>query len=168
MNRREFVRSVAGAGAWASGLSLISSPAAAALPGRFSTLKDAWSAAGFDPRAPETFSVVWAADVHYGIGAGDKILPPLLQEVNALEPRPAFFGIAGDLIMKASLNFGQVPGEKQKQEALAEFKAFQAHLPLVDPRIPVHLALGNHDTYPGEGQPALFHKVFPDRPEYHV
>src|SRR5215471_5185659 len=103
MHRREFVRAVAGAGAWAGGLSLSSAPAA--MPTRFATLKDAWSAAGFDPRDPDTFSVVWAADVHYGTGAGDKILPPLLREVNALDPRPAFFGIAGDLIMKASLRF---------------------------------------------------------------
>jgi hypothetical protein len=41
-------------------------------------------------------------------------------------------------------------------------------LALIDPRIPVHLALGNHDPYPGEGEPALFHRVFPDLPEYHV
>jgi hypothetical protein len=166
MNRREFVRAAVVASA--GGFSHFSSTTDAALPVRFATLKDAWSAAGFDPRAAESFIVVWAADVHYGTGAGGEILPPLLQGVNALEPRPAFFGIAGDLIMKASLNFGQVPGEKQKAEAVAEFKAFREHLALLDSRIPVHLALGNHDTYPGEGGPALFHQVFPDRPEYHV
>jgi hypothetical protein len=168
MNRREFVRSAAGAGAWMSGLSLSVSPTVEAAPGRFATLNDAWSAAGFDPRAAESFSVVWAADVHYGIGEGDRILPPLLRELNALDPRPAFFGIAGDLILKASLSFGQVPGEKQKQEALGEFRAFQQHLRGVDPHIPVYLALGNHDTYPGEGEPALFHTVFPDQPEHQV
>ena len=42
MHRREFVRSVAGSGALASGLSLFASPLDAALPLRFSTLKDAW------------------------------------------------------------------------------------------------------------------------------
>src|SRR5439155_19798324 len=93
---------------------------------------------------------------------------PLLQEVNALDPRPAFFGIAGYLILKASLSFGQVPDEKQKHEALGEFRAFKEHLRLVDAHIPVYLALGNHDTYPGEGEPALFHAVFPDLPEYQV
>ena len=114
----------------------------------------------FDPRAPETFSVVWTADVHYGIGNGDKILPPMLKEVNALDPRPAFFGIAGDLILRASLRFGQVPDEKQKREAIGEFQAFKEHLDLLDRRIPAHLTLGNHDTYPGEGARRSSRKSF--------
>jgi Calcineurin-like phosphoesterase len=168
MNRREFVRSVVGAGAFAGELSLFPAFADAALTPRYATLADAWAATKFDPRDAESFSVVWAADVHYGIGAGENILPPLLREVNALDPSPAFFGIAGDLILRASLSFGQVPGEKQKQEAIAEFKAFQQHLRSLDSRIPAYLALGNHDTYPGEGEPALFRTVFPDLPAYQV
>src|SRR5262249_25107784 len=109
-NRREFVRSLVGGSAAAGGLCRLPASTAAAREYRFSTLQEADRAAGFDPRSPDTFRVVWAADVHYGIGSGDKILPPLLQEINALEPRPAFLGIAGDLILSASLHFGQVPG----------------------------------------------------------
>ena len=135
-NRREFVRSLVGGSAAAGGLVRLPASVAAAREYRFSTLPEAERAAGFDPRAPETFSVVWAADVHYGIGNGDKILPPMLREVNALEPRPAFFGIAGDLILSASHSFGQVPDEKQKQKAVAEFRAFKEHLSRVDPPSP--------------------------------
>src|SRR5687768_14715070 len=99
MNRREFVQSLAGAGALAGGIPLAAASAAGEPAGRFSTLKDAHAAAGFDPRAAGSFTVAWAADVHYGVGAGEQILPPLVREVNALNPPPAFFGIAGDLIL---------------------------------------------------------------------
>ena len=125
-NRRQFVRSVVG-GAAAGGLGRLPASVAAEREYPFSTLQEAERAPG-SIRASETFRVVWAADVHYGFGSGDKILPPLLREMHALEPRPAFFGIAGDLIQKASLHFGQVPDEKQKQEAVAEFRAFKEHL----------------------------------------
>jgi hypothetical protein len=97
-NRRQFVRSLVGSAA-AGDLGRLPASTAAEREYRFSTLQEAERAAGFDPHASETFHVVWAADVHYGIGSGDKILPPLLREMHALEPRPAFFGIAGDLTL---------------------------------------------------------------------
>lgn len=167
MNRRQFVHSLLGAGTLAGGLSLVARRLAE-LVYPYRTLEDALAAARFEPRDPESFTVVWAADVHYGIGDAEQILPPLIREVNAMVPLPAFFGIAGDLILKGSLRYGQVPGRRQKQEAIDQFKLLRRHLEQVDPRIPVKLALGNHDTYAGEGEPALFHAVFPEAPAYHA
>jgi len=180
MTKRQFIRS--GVLSTASLISLprfsLSSTTEAKYP--FSTLSDAMAASGFDPRSPGSFTAVFAADLHYGHSApvstthlkDDKddqehILPPMLREINTMQPLPEFFGIAGDLICKASLHFGQVPDQKQKEEAIEEFKILRDHLNRLDPGISVKLALGNHDTYPGEDKPVLFHKVFPEYPEYH-
>ena len=75
--------------------------------------------------------------MHYGCGDAEQILPPVIREVNAMDPRPSFFGIAGDLICKGSLCFGQVPDEQQQKEAIEEFKAPKRHLQLLDPSIPI-------------------------------
>ncbi len=166
MNRREFVQSVLG-GAALGGLGV---GAATGLEGSaypFATLAEALASTGFKPDAADSFSVVWAADIHYGVGTPETILPPLLAEVNAMKPLLAFFGIAGDLILIASTSFGQVPGDKQKKKAIEEFELFQQGLKGLDEKIPVKMTLGNHDTFPGEGEPALFHSVFPDVPVDH-
>lgn len=80
----------------------------------FPTLSEAMEAAHFDPRAADSFTVVWAADIHYGVGNPQEILPPILHEIHRMSPPPAFFGIVGDLIMKASLHFGQIPDRQQR------------------------------------------------------
>jgi hypothetical protein len=134
----------------------------------FHTLSEAMEAAHFDPRAADSFTVVWAADIHYGVGNPQEILPPILHEIHRMSPPPAFFGIVGDLIMKASLHFGQIPDRQQRQEAIAEFRQVRQALAGLNPAIPLKLALGNHDTYPGEETPALFHAVFPEHPEIHA
>ena len=168
MKRRDFLRLAVGAGVCLKGPSPVSAAPDRTRTYPFRTLREAMDAAGLDPRAKESFTVVWAADVHYGPGAPEHILPPIFREVNAMQPLPAFFGIAGDLICKASLHFGQVPDEKQMQEAIAEFRLLKKHLRQCHPQIPVKLALGNHDTHPGEDAPALFHAVFPEHLEYHA
>ena len=108
---------------------------------------------------------VAASDVHYGYCDEEGMLP-IIREVNAMMPRPAFFVITGDLICSASIAFGNRPDGKQKAKAVEEFCLFKKHLDSVSPAIPVRLVLGNHDTYPGEVEPELFHRVFPDRPAY--
>jgi len=161
LNRRQFFVGLAGvttAAGWRE--------AHAALDARFDSLKAAMEAARFDPRAPKNFTAVWTSDTHFGHGDPEKILAPIVAEVNAMEPLPAFFAITGDTIISASLSFGQIPDEKQKQKAIAEFRLLKSALERFDPRVPVKLALGNHDTYVGESDAALFHKVFPDRPAY--
>jgi hypothetical protein len=131
------------------------------------TLAGAMASAGFDPTRGDAFVAAFASDVHYGAGDPAMILAPILAELRRMDPLPAFFGIAGDLINKASRSFGDIPGEPQRREALAEFRLLKGALAGLDDRIPLKLALGNHDTYPGEGAPRLFHSVFPDHPEYH-
>lgn len=165
MKRRTFLQrgtaAVLGAGVLAQG-----PHARAAYP--FSTPEEAFAAAGYDPAGPGAFTTIWTADTHYGIGDSAAILPRVWNEVRQMADAPAFFAIAGDLICKASLSFGQIPDPKQKEEAREEFRAIKAHIEAIERHIPVKLALGNHDTHPGEDRPTLFHDVFPNRPEYHA
>jgi len=168
VTRRELVRWLLAAGA-AVGRSVVGVGEALGGPSYpFKTLGEAMASAGFDPRRAASFTAAFAADVHYGHGDPERLLPPIAAEVKAMEPPPAFFGVVGDLICSASLSFGQVPGAPQKQKAIEEFKLVRKHLSLFEPRVPVKLALGNHDTYPGEDEPKLFHTVFPEHPEYHA
>ncbi len=166
MKRRDFLKTT-------SGLCIggVASSAFAADPDSpypFSTLEAALDSVGFDPLHQDSFTTIWTADTHYGIGDSESILPPILAEVCNMKTPPEFFAVAGDLVCKASLSFGQVPGEKQKAEAIAEFHEIKQHIKIIEEHIPVKLALGNHDTHPAEDAPALFHAAFPDRPEYHA
>ncbi|MFC1718155.1 metallophosphoesterase family protein, partial [Candidatus Poribacteria bacterium] len=180
MTKRQFIRSGALSVTSLSSVLNFSLPSIVEPKYPFLTLSDAMTESSFDPRSPESFTAVFAADLHYGhfapsftrhleddMGDREHILSPMLREINAMQPLPKFFGIAGDLISRASLHFGQVPDQKQKEEAVEEFRILRDHLHCLDPRISVRLALGNHDTYPGEDEPALFHKVFSEHPEYH-
>jgi hypothetical protein len=163
--------------AFLSGLLILTLPASAQPEYPFQSLSEAMAKAGFDPYADESFTAVFAADLHYGYSESAsaassddgqaQILQPVLDEINAMKPAPKFFAVIGDLICKASLHFGQIPDQKQKEEAIAEFRLFRDHLQPLSPGIDVKLALGNHDTYPGEDDPVLFHTVFPEHPEYH-
>lgn len=165
MRRRTFLKTSAGA---ALGLACTGPARGAIEHYPFATLQEAFAAASFDPGAPGAFTTVWTADTHYGIGDNDTILPPVLREVLQMPVQPAFFAIAGDLVCTASLSFGHVPNEKERETALAEFRALRTHVEAIEAHLPVKLALGNHDTHPGEDGPALFHTVFPERPEYHA
>jgi hypothetical protein len=138
------------------------------LPLAHATLSEAMAAAGFDPHRADAFTVVFTADIHYGSGDPSAILPPMFAEVHRMDPAPTFFAVAGDLINKASLAFGNVPGAAQRQQAIEEFRLVKKAFAGLDTRIPLKLALGNHDTYPGEDEPRLFHSVFPEHPEYHA
>jgi len=165
MKRRTFLRGTAGA---ALGMATLPNALRANPTYPHATLKAAFAAAKFDPSAPDAFTTIWTADTHYGIGEGAEILPHVWNEVRQMEQAPAFFAVAGDLVCKASLSFGQIPNDQQKEAAREEFRAMKAHVDRIESEIPVKLALGNHDTHPGEDRPELFHDVFPDRPEYHA
>ena len=165
MKRRTFLKGSAGSVLAMAGFPKVLH-AAPAYP--HPTLKAAFTAARFDPSEADAFTSIWTADTHYATGEGAEILPVVWNEVQGMDRAPAFFAVAGDLICKASNHFGQVPGEKQREEALDEFRAIKAHVERIEEHIPVKLALGNHDTHPQEDRPKLFHDVFPDRPEYHA
>ncbi len=165
MNRREFLWKTTGLCLGGAAGAAFATEPTQAYP--FRTLEDALASVGFDGARADSFTSVWTADTHYGTGDPERILPPIFTEVLAMRPLPAFFAVAGDLICKASLSFGQVPDESQAAEAIAEFEMFKRHVASIERHVPVKLALGNHDTHAKEDAPALFHTVFPERPEYH-
>ena len=175
MNRRELVTVMGAAVLAARGSAVADAPGPPDAGVRHetdtiphATLADAMTAAGFDARSSDAFTAIFTADVHYGTGDPEKILPPVFTEVNRMDPLPAFFAVAGDLICKASLRFGDVPSVRQRNEAVEEFRLLKRALTGLDRRVSLKLALGNHDTYPGEANPRLFHSVFPEHPEYHA
>ena len=137
-------------------------------PRRAATLADAYRLLNFDPHAGDSFTSLWMADTHYGIGKPEDILPPMIAEIAPMNPRPAFIGIVGDLILSASRSFGIVPGENDRKLAVEEFLAMKPHYDELAQLAPVKLTLGNHDTYPGEDDLGLFRSVFGDTPVSHA
>ena len=130
----------------------------------FKTLPEAFRVLGFDPTIKGNSFFVVTADVHYGIGEDGML--PTIQEVNQMNPLPAFFCVDGDMILNGSRHFGAIPDANGLQAANHEFNEFKAHADLLNPQIPLLLVLGNHDTHPKEIEPAMFWEVFPDRPPY--
>lgn len=163
MKRREFLSRAAmvslGAGAWCKNV------AAAGQSYPFTSAKDAFRAAGFDPADGRSALFAVAADCHYGACHDDGLMP-IIEELNRLRPRPAFFLIDGDLILTASRSFGHRPSDREKQTAIEEFRKCRRHLDRLDRAIRLETVLGNHDTHPGETEPELFHRVFPEHPAY--
>src|SRR5665213_2282111 len=161
-NRREFIR---GALAGLCGVAALPTAHTFAADRRAApTLDAAFRLLNFNPDAGDAFTVVWMADIHYGVGNAQQILPPMLAELRGMNPRPAFIGVIGDLILTASTSFGTVPGAAQRLKAIEEFRAFQSHYEELKKLAPVKLTLGNHDTYPGEENLGLFRAVFVAEP----
>lgn len=132
------------------------------------SLDEAYRELGFDPRAAGSFSALWMADIHYGIGEPLAILPPIIAEIDRMRTRPAFVGIVGDLIVSASRSFGTIPDEQDCAKAVDEFRALKKHSDELARLAPLKLTLGNHDTYPGERDLSLFRCVFGDTPVMHA
>jgi hypothetical protein len=151
----------------AAGTAVVGGPFAVVASARypFTTLDEAWRSVGFDPGDSRSATFVVAA--HYGVCAEDGIRP-IIAQVNAMRPRPAFFLFNGDLIHDGSQHFGQRPDAAQQRVAVEQLKMFRQDLEQLDPWIARKLTLGNHDTYPGEDEPELFHRVFPEAPAYQV
>jgi hypothetical protein len=130
----------------------------------YRSLPEAFQAISFDPSDKGSSFFVVTADVHYGTD-GDGMLTTV-KEVNAMQPRPDFFCVNGDLINSGSLYFGDVPDAGQRKKAIEEFKDFKADADRLHPDIPLKLTLGNHDTDPEEVSPGMFWEVFPGYPPY--
>lgn len=129
----------------------------------YKTLDAAFKAAKFDPNGKDSGYFVATADSHTGIGE-EGFPSAVINEINAMKPRPRFLVVNGDLITNASHSFGNVPNAKQKEKAIREFKLFKESLRSL--KIPFKLTLGNHDTYPYEKDGELFRKVFTDSKVY--
>ena len=103
MNRRTFIDSVSHGAALAGGALLLRGEAVAETQYPHATLADALAAAEFDPSAPGNFTCVWTADTHYGAGDPAGILRPVIEDGNAMEPAPAFLGIAGTVVVLGTI-----------------------------------------------------------------
>lgn len=131
----------------------------------FKTLPEAFRALGFDPTIKGNSFFIVTADVHYGHPDGDGMMSTI-EDINKMNPKPAFFCIAGDMIVHASTHFGVVPNEKDYQTAINEYRQFKADADKLDNQVPIKLTLGNHDTHPQEIDPKIFWEVFPGYPAY--
>ncbi len=134
----------------------------------FPTLTDAFNALGFDPSAKGNSFFVVTADIHYGSSGAEvqTSMLPTVNEVNKMHPSPAFFCVDGDMIRSASLSFSKSASSDERKTAINEFKAFKADADLLNKKIRLVLAMGNHDTNPKEIDPEIFWEVFPDYPPY--
>jgi hypothetical protein len=131
------------------------------------TLAEAYRLIDFNPEAGDSFTVAWAADLHYGIGNPEALLPPVTSELAAMNPRPEFIGLIGDLADSASTSFGSIPTPAQRVKTVEELRAFRKHYEDLARLAPVKLSLGNHDTFPGD-ENQLFGEVFPGEPVTHA
>lgn len=138
-------------------------PMASAVEYLYPTLEAAYESLSFNPNDKGSAVFVATADVHYGLNDSQGVLP-MIREVNAMSPRPAFFTIVGDMITSASPSFGVMPSATGRAQAINEFNLLKEDLTQLDTAIPIHLALGNHDQAPGRGDPDMFWEVFPGHP----
>ncbi|MDF1815605.1 MAG: metallophosphoesterase [Verrucomicrobiales bacterium] len=166
MKRRKFIsRTALGASALSAGAwdSSADEPNRNRYP--FETIEEAFEACDFDPTVDENAFFAVAADCHYGMCDEEGLLP-IIEELNGMSARPAFFLVNGDLAVSASVSFGVRPSEPQRKAAHQEFLKCRQHLDRLDREIPVKLTIGNHDTSPDEDEPEMFHEVFPEHPAY--
>ena len=142
---------------------------AAFLPTAVCAAEDDWKSAfrsvGFDPDAPDASWFAVTSDIH-----ADKQHINLAEHVaawNAMEPKPAFVAALGDM-GQVNGSFGHRPSPKVAAEnAERQFGAINEVLSQgLRKDIPRVYVVGNHDTYIGEDDRALWRKHFPDQPPY--
>jgi hypothetical protein len=132
----------------------------------YATLAAAFNAGGFDPALPGAACLVACTDLHIGAPQTTTMPSYLIDEINAMEPAPAYLVFTGDMICSASPSFGDRPDAAGKAKATAEFEILKRDLQRLRPETRVRLCPGNHDTYPGEDDAALLRTVFPDAKPY--
>ena len=127
--------------------------------------KSAFRSVGFDPDASDASWFAVTSDIH-----ADKqhiSLAAHVAEWNAMAPKPAFVAALGDM---GQVNgcFGHRPSPQMAAEnAERQFGAINAVLSQgLRKDIPRIYVVGNHDTYIGEDDRALWRKHFPDQPTY--
>jgi len=157
-NRREFLRELT----WAS--CSLTLPLFGAQGGWKESLKDAFMASGFDPDEKGNTTFVVCGDVHEP--EYSEHLPEQIVEWNAMKPVPRFIALLGDNICSASRSFGSMP--QNFDRAHAEMKGLHEKLNQLNPKIPLKLVIGNHDSYPGEVDAKLFRSEFPQVKPYEV
>lgn len=158
VNRRRFLRGLAGAAA------AVAWPASGAKPAWSADWVEAFQSAGFDPREAGNDVFVACGDVHEPIYS--RHFPAQVVAWNAMRPAPLFVALLGDNVCSVSRSFGHIPDEKGRERARKEMEGLREKLAKLDRGIPLKLAMGNHDTMPGELDAGLFRTVFPECPPY--
>lgn len=128
------------------------------------SLAETYPRAGFDPAAKGAWTFVVIGDVHEP--EYSQAFEQQLQAINQMVPRPRFVALLGDSVCSVSRNFGHIPDAKGLERAKAELESLRKKLAGLSPEIPAKLIIGNHDTYPGEHDAALFRSVFPSVASY--
>jgi hypothetical protein len=123
---------------------------------------------GFDAAAPGCAWFVACTDSHVAFPKSPEFPRYIIDDVNTMEPAPAFLVVTGDMICSASLSFGNRPNAAQKKTAIKEFEAVRDSLKEIKRGVPIRFAPGNHDTYPGETDAALLRSVFPMAKPYSI
>lgn len=152
-NRREFLKALAGAsaaGAW---------PSFGAEPEWQAGWQEAFRAAGFDPETAGNGVFVACGDVHepeYSQHFEEQV-----SAWNAMRPAPRFVALLGDNGCSVSRSFGHTPDAKGLERAKNELAVLRVKVGRLDPKIPLKLVIGNHDTLPGEVDASFFRQTFP-------
>ena len=128
------------------------------------SLAEAYQRAGFDPAAKGSWTFIAIGDVHEP--EYSQAFEQQLQAINQMTPRPRFVALLGDSICSISRNFGHTPDAKGVVSAKAELEGLRKKLAGLSPEIPAKLVIGNHDSYPGEQDAALFRSAFPSDAPY--
>ncbi len=127
--------------------------------------REAFRSVGFDPEAEGSSYFVLTADIHT-----TRYHQRLAEHVafwNSMIPRPVFVGALGDLAYVNERYGDRLPRERAEANAAEQFGAINDILTnKLDKRIRRVYVVGNHDTYIGEDDRALWHKYFPDQPTY--
>ena len=147
----------------------IAAAGAAFLPTAVCAAEEDWKAAfrslGFDPDVQGSSVFVVTSDIH-----ADKWHIHLAEHVafwNSMEPKPELVCALGDFAF-VNEHFGHRPSKAEAaRRAAAQFGKINDVLTKGLRRdVSRVYVIGNHDTYPGEDDLALWREYFPDQPPY--
>ena len=154
-NRREFIRGLAATG--------IAGRVPTAFCAEGEDWKSAFRRAGFDPDGKGASFFLVTSDIHapsHHIHLADHV-----KFWNAMKPKPVFLAALGDLGYVNSC-FGHRPKPQVAAKTAADSfgKINDILTNGLDRDIRRVYVIGNHDTYPGEYDRALWRRHFPDQP----
>ena len=147
----------------------IAAAGAAFLPTAVCAAEEDWKAAfrslGFDPDVQGSSVFVVTSDIH-----ADKWHIHLAEHVafwNSMEPKPELVCALGDFAF-VNEHFGHRPSKAEAaRRAAVQFGKINDVLTKGLRRdVSRVYVIGNHDTYPGEDDLALWREHFPDQPPY--
>ena len=167
LGRREFLAGLgASAGSlFAPGGAVVASTLPMAAYASDGDWKKAFRSLGFEPNAEDSSYFIVTSDIHADMQ--HIRLAAHIATWNAMEPNPTFVAALGDM-GQVNKCFGHRPSLRVAAEnAERQFGAINAVLSQgLRKDIRRVYVVGNHDTYIGEDNRALWRKHFPDQPPY--